>query len=141
MGWGRLCSAVTREAEWGREKQQSGPTGNRPCANISGTELVKAIMCSRVGKSCEESWGDFRKPTLPVSRSPTRRACLHPMSHVTCLQRWGGCTLFYGWAVATHSPARSKEMATWRAASLAKARSTFFLLGNLPAGGRSVRAG
>lgn len=54
------------------------------------------------------------------------------MSHVTCLQRCRGNTLSYGWAVVTDFPARSKELATWRAASRSKARSTLFPLVTCP---------
>lgn len=33
--------------------------------------------------------------------------------------------LSYGWAVATHFPAKAKDTATWRAARQGEARSTF----------------
>lgn len=95
--WDRLCNDVTREAE-GKRPGTKWPYGqptmcrylrHRTCKNCDVFESRKALRRA----------GEFRKPVLPVSRSP-RRACLQPMPHITHLQR---CTLSYGWAVATLS--------------------------------------
>lgn len=44
VGAGRALQDVMREEE-GRGQEQSGPTGNKPSANVLGTQLLKTVMC------------------------------------------------------------------------------------------------